>query len=215
MDKSILLNDYTAPAKIAATACVLAGGKSTRMGKDKALLPYHGRALIEYTLSCMNAFDEVFVSAANADIYAFTGVPIVTDRTPNRGPIEGLAAALTAARHAQVCFRPVDTPLVPPELHQTLFTAIGDFDACVPTFGGRPEPLLGCYAKSMIEIFDHLANSGIRKVSSALSQSRILEIPLEDHISRFGDPGVYLVNANDPETFSQITISASPSDQAK
>jgi molybdopterin-guanine dinucleotide biosynthesis protein A len=215
MDESTLLNDYTASAKVSATACVLAGGKSTRMGTDKALLPYDGRALIEYTISCMDAFEEVLISAADADIYTFTGVPIVTDRTPDRGPIEGLAAALTAARHEQVCFRPVDTPLVPPELHQTLFTAIGDFDACVPTYQGRPEPLLGCYAKSMIKILEHLANSGIRKVSSALSQGRILEIPLEDLISRFGDPGVYLINANDPKTFSSLTTPTSPSDPAK
>jgi molybdopterin-guanine dinucleotide biosynthesis protein A len=86
-----------------------------------------------------------------------------------------------------------------------MLAAIGDFDACVPTYGDRPEPLLGCYSKSMIAICDDLANSGIRRVSAALANARTLKIPLEDLYSRLGDPGAYLVNANDPETFSRIT----------
>jgi molybdopterin-guanine dinucleotide biosynthesis protein A len=211
MDESSIYHNYTAPALLAGTACVLAGGKSSRMGTDKALLPFGASTLLAHALSAMHAFDEVFLSARDADLYAFAGVPIVTDRTPGLGPIEGLAAALSAARHDHVCFRPVDTPLVPAALHTYLFQSLGDFDVCIPTFAGRPEPLLACYAKSMTEVLDHLANSGIRKVSEALSHARTLEIPLEDLISRWGDPAVYLVNANDPETFSQITATAAAS----
>ena len=185
------------------------------MGTDKAMLTYDGSALIEHALSCMTAFDEILISAADPEIYAFTGVRTISDRTFGRGPVEGIAATLEAARYDHVCFRPVDTPLVPQELHMEISHAIGDFDACVPTFGGRAEPLLGCYSRSMGPIFDELANNGIRKVSAALSRCRYLEIPLEDLFSRFGDPGVYLTNANDPETFSRITLSASLSNQEK
>ena len=185
------------------------------MGTDKAMLPYGDNLLVEHALSCVSSFSEVLISAANPDLYAFTGVRIITDRTIGRGPVEGIAATLEAAEYDHVCFRPVDTPLIPVELHLEMFNAIGDYDACVPTFGGRAEPLLGCYSKSMIVIFDNLANNGIRKVSSALTHCRTLEIPLEDLISRFGDPGIYLTNANDPETYSQIKKSASLSDQAK
>ena len=200
---------------VACSACVLSGGKSSRMGTDKAMLTYEGNALIEHSLSCLAAFDELLISAVDPELYAFTGVRIITDRTADRGPTEGISATLGAARYDHVCFRPVDTPLVPQELHIEIFNAIGDFDVCVPTFGGRAEPLLGCYSKSMIPVFDDLANNGIRKVSAALSRCRSLEIPLEDLFSRFGDPDVYLTNANDPETFLRITRSASLSDQEK
>ncbi len=98
---------------------VLAGGQSSRMGRDKALLEFAGRPLVERALAILQqaglpAKIAGAVPSARASLEAYA--PIVEDATPGLGPLSGICAALatTSARHA--VFLPVDLPLLPPSL---------------------------------------------------------------------------------------------------
>jgi molybdopterin-guanine dinucleotide biosynthesis protein A len=98
---------------------VLAGGQSSRMGRDKALLEFAGRLLLAHALAI---FDEAGIPAmiAGAASPALRSLPvfaqIVEDASPGLGPLSGICTALsiTSARHA--VFLPVDLPFLPPSL---------------------------------------------------------------------------------------------------
>ena len=94
------------------TGIILAGGKSKRMGRDKAFLPYHGKDLIEYSISLMQSIcDEVIISANDADYDKF-GLRVVRDNYPHIGPIGGLEASLTYSKTRHNLVIPCDTPFL-------------------------------------------------------------------------------------------------------
>jgi molybdopterin-guanine dinucleotide biosynthesis protein A len=110
------------------SAFVLAGGQSTRMGRDKALLPLAGQPLLTHALAILHkAGLPAAIAGARSDLGSFA--PVIPDQNSNRsGPLAGLCAALasTSARH--VVFLSVDAPLLPPSLltylvHHTQVTA--------------------------------------------------------------------------------------------
>ena len=205
-------------AKALMAGCVLAGGASRRMGMDKALLELGGKPLITLAVERFSGFQEVLISAAETERYAFTGIRIIPDERPDMGPLGGLISVLKAVDSDLVCFRPVDSPLVPAGLHLFLAEACAGHDAAVPVFQGKPEPLLACFRVSALPVLESLATKGNYKAADAFPDLDTVYLPLDEPglVSRFGDPRDYLLNANDPETFSALkptrpTLSASPS----
>ncbi len=102
-----------------AAGFVLAGGQSSRMGRDKALLPFAGRPLIAHALSTLReAGLPASIAGANPSTRASLAsyAPVIEDAEPGLGPLAGICAAMAAnsARHA--VFLPIDLPLLPPSL---------------------------------------------------------------------------------------------------
>ena len=94
---------------------VLAGGKSSRMGVDKAMLPFCGRPMVEIAVEKLRGFcAEVSVVGNRDDLRGFA--PIVPESRVDAGPAAGIEAGLAAARQEWALFIPVDVPLVPGEL---------------------------------------------------------------------------------------------------
>ena len=186
--------------------CVLAGGQSRRMGTDKALLKVDGKTLIETALERFSGLPEIFISAASADSYVFTGFRIVPDELPGMGPLGGFIAALKASKSDFVCFRPVDVPLVPAELHLLLAKSCFGKDAAVPIWGGSTEPLLACLSKTALPVLENLLASGKLKVSETFPMLDMIYLDLNSSEikSKFGEPSRYLVNVNDPKSFSEL-----------
>jgi molybdopterin-guanine dinucleotide biosynthesis protein A len=96
---------------------VLAGGKSSRMGTDKALLEFHGRPLVEIAVEKLREFcTEVSIAGNRDDLSRFATV--VREERVDCGPAAGIEAGLKAAKQDWALFVPVDVPLVPGELLQ-------------------------------------------------------------------------------------------------
>lgn len=94
---------------------VLAGGKSSRMGRDKALLEFRGRPLIEIAVEKLRGLcAEVSIAGNRDDLARFA--PVVHEARLNAGPAAGVEAGLLHARQPWAMFLPVDVPLVPVEL---------------------------------------------------------------------------------------------------
>ena len=91
---------------------VLAGGLSTRMGTEKALLPLAGKPLIEHAVTKLRRLcTEVFILSSNPALAAFA--PLVPDLHPRCGPLGGIEAALAHSPHDWVFTLPVDLPFLP------------------------------------------------------------------------------------------------------
>ena len=102
-----------------AAGVVLAGGESSRMGRDKALLPLAGRPLIAHALAtlreaCLQVAIAGASPGANSTLAAYA--PIVLDPQPGLGPLAGICAALESATARLAVFLPIDLPLIPASL---------------------------------------------------------------------------------------------------
>jgi molybdopterin-guanine dinucleotide biosynthesis protein A len=94
---------------------VLAGGKSSRMGRDKALIELHGRLLVEIAVEKLRRFCTVVSIAGNReDLSSFA--PVVVETRVDVGPAAGIEAGLKAAEQPWVMFVPVDVPMVPAQV---------------------------------------------------------------------------------------------------
>jgi molybdenum cofactor guanylyltransferase len=108
-----------AAATCDATGFVLAGGQSSRMGQDKALLSFAGRPLVAHALSILReAGLPASIAGANpqANSSLIAYAPVVDDPKPGLGPLAGICAALAAVTTRYVVFLPVDLPLLPSSL---------------------------------------------------------------------------------------------------
>ncbi len=102
-----------------AAGVVLAGGQSSRMGRDKALLPFAGRPLIAHALAILREAGLPVtiagtVPAADSAVAAYA--PIIHDPQSGLGPLAGICAALETASTYYVVFLPIDLPLLPSSL---------------------------------------------------------------------------------------------------
>lgn len=94
---------------------VLAGGQSSRMGQDKAMLPLHGKPLVIHALSILReAGFRSSIAGTRADLRSFA--PITEDVRPNLGPLSGVCAALASTLASRAVFLSVDLPLLPASL---------------------------------------------------------------------------------------------------
>lgn len=102
-----------------AAGFVLAGGQSSRMGRDKALLPFAGQPLIARSLSILREAD-LSAAIAGASPHSFSSLtayaPVVEDRQCGLGPLSGICAAFASVSARYAVFLPVDLPLLPPSL---------------------------------------------------------------------------------------------------
>src|SRR6476660_7550396 len=135
----------------ALTAFVLAGGKSTRMGTDKAFLELSGRSLLTNALElAQSVATEVRIVGDPARFSAFGAV--VQDVYPNRGPLGGIHAALAASDAELNLIIAADLPLLDVRLLKLLIDIAGNCDALVtvPRVAGNYEPLCAVYRKPFV-----------------------------------------------------------------
>jgi len=98
-----------------AAGFVLAGGESSRMGRDKALIPFRGRPLVTWALETLRAAGlETRIAGARTALEGLA--PVVADPEPGLGPLSGVCAGLAVTEAPWGVFLPVDLPLLPASL---------------------------------------------------------------------------------------------------
>ena len=149
------------------TAVLLAGGRSTRMGRDKASLPYAGGALWEHQLATLRATGagEVCISGPRNGPYANCGLPILEDQTPNAGPLAALETALPRAPYVVVLA--IDMPAMRADFLCALMrVALQNQRSVIPEIDGRIEPLAAVYASTIAPVVDE----GLRGADRSMHQ---------------------------------------------
>lgn len=133
---------------------VLAGGKSSRFGKDKALIQLQSKPLVEWVMEAIaKVVDEVILSlSSGSESYNFmkgfgTKVRIVMDTKPGLGPISGLYSSFREAKGDYVAVAPCDSPFIQPELYTLLFNKAEGHDGAVPFINNFWEPLHAVYRR--------------------------------------------------------------------
>lgn len=148
------------------TAVILAGGKSSRMGRDKTQLIYHGETLLAGAIKRFSAvFDNVYLSVGEAEKYPDIIAERVVDRYPGCGPMAGLHAALLKTPDEGVFLAAADLPFSSPEAAQKVIELCGDnASAVIIDENGRFEPAFGYYKKSLLPYIEEYLAGGRYKM---------------------------------------------------
>src|SRR4029453_11817213 len=149
---------------------VLCGGKSTRMGTPKALLPFGPETMLQRVVRLLADVVSVIVVVAAADqpLPALPRHAIITrDEQKGRGPLEGLRAGLKAlptdveAAYVTSC----DVPLLEPAFVREMLDLANGFDIAVMEIDGFPHPLSAVYRRGVLsDVEDLLAANRLRPV---------------------------------------------------
>ncbi len=151
--------------QVRAEAFVLAGGRSIRMGRDKALLEVAGCPLVEHMLCKLRAMGySPRIAGSRADLASFA--PVVEDLHQGCGPLSGIEAALAISEEPLNLFVPVDAPFLPIGLLKWLVerASITGALATVPSVGGQAQPLCAVYRRELLPAVTAGIESGDYKV---------------------------------------------------
>jgi molybdopterin-guanine dinucleotide biosynthesis protein A len=186
-------------------AVILAGGKSSRMKRNKAFLPFGDSTFLEHILGELDNFSEVLISSATGEtgLYGHFKHPVVEDLYPDRGPIGGLYTALTSCRSYRLLALGCDKPLFSGSLGKYLAeqACSGDYEALVPrTRDGRLQPLCAVYAVSCAEVFHRQILAGNNRLTDVLRYLRTGYISLAN--TPF--PDLLLSNINSPKEYRAL-----------
>ena len=187
----------TKPSEMSAS--ILAGGKSSRMGTDKALLSCGDKNFIETLLRTLSMFKNVMISTAGSGQYEFLECRTVPDLYPGAGPIGGIYSSLASSEDDYLFVTACDTPFLSEGLIKNICEAARGFQCfAAAERGGHLHPLCGVYHKSVIPTLRELMSQGRRKISLAYDLVKTGYFMLSD------EQAAELRNFNTKEEYSKI-----------
>jgi molybdenum cofactor guanylyltransferase len=181
------------PVGVSRAGYVLVGGLSSRMGRDKALLPFRGTMLGKHVADTVLAAAGKVNLVGDPERYRFLGYPVLADRYPAEGPLGGTLTALAHATEDWNLILACDMPAVSREFLISLFEAAANAGADVlapASPAGRPEPLCAVYHRRVLQRFEDVFAQGERKMSLALAAARtvILQVSATDRFENVNTP---------------------------
>jgi molybdopterin-guanine dinucleotide biosynthesis protein A len=180
------------------SAAVMAGGRSRRMGRDKAWLEVEGRPIIARVVAVLREVADEVLVVANDPRYAELGLRVVPDRFPEGGALGGIATGVGASAHDRVLVAACDMPYLRADVWRVLLERADGADAVVPRIGGEYETLHALYTKACLAPMERALGAGRLRVISFFGDVRVREVG-EDEL-RALDPDLRsFTNLNTPE----------------
>ncbi|MDR1944021.1 MAG: molybdenum cofactor guanylyltransferase [Synergistaceae bacterium] len=150
------------------SASILAGGKSSRMGTDKALLEWREKNFLETILQTLSIFKNVMISTAGKDQYGWARCAKAPDLFPGVGPIGGIYSSLASSPDEYLFITACDTPFLSADLIKSICEAASGYQCFVAKErDGRLHPLCGVYHKSAISVLKERIERGRYKIAPA------------------------------------------------
>lgn len=209
------------------TGVILAGGKSRRMGQNKALIQLGDDSLIEHVIRRMHlVVDELLLITNTPAEYAHLDVPMYDDIIPDTGALGGLYTGLTYASHDAVLCVGCDNPFLVPNLLTYLVSVLGEYDAVMPyTDGSKQTPfyrdkgigvknpsysddritlqtLCAAYAKRCLPIIELMLQESELRVHALAERAHVQRVSPEVW-QTFDSEGMSFFNINTPEDFEK------------
>lgn len=175
------------------SVAILAGGKSRRFGKDKGLVDFNNKPLVQHVIDIANKIsNDVFIISNNIDYQRFE-LPIYNDHFKSCGPLGGLHAALKNGRFEHCFLLACDMPFLNEWLLYGLYE-MKQHQAVVPLHKNRPEPLCALYHSSALSVVETNLQSGQLKMTDTIEQLDHHWYHVEENCE-FYDPKLF-VNIN-------------------
>lgn len=180
---------------------MLAGGASSRMGRDKATLRIGSRTVMEGVIASLTGVcDEVIVAGRRTSENEIEGAAFVEDAPGTAGPLAGLAAALEVAQFDRCLLVACDMPFLSGEFLRYLANCHLDCDALVPAPDGSPQPLHAAYSRSCLPTARLLLDGGAASMRDLLSRRRVRYVK-HDQCFKLDPMGLSWFNMNNREDY--------------
>ncbi len=181
------------------TGVVLAGGRSTRMGTNKALLEFGGTRLIERLVRTIRPlFHGIAIVANDWETYAYLDVPIWPDRIPGKGALGGIYTAVYNSTFPQTFCIACDMPFPNSAVIAFLRDSSPGYDVVVPRTADGYQPLHAVYSKTCLPAMEAMIQADRLKIDRLFPAVRLRTV--EEHELRPMDPSLLcFVNVNTQE----------------
>ena len=191
------------------TGVILAGGKSRRMGENKALIQLGDDTLIAHVIRCMRLVtDELLLITNNHAEYAHLDLPMHSDIMPDTGALGGIYTGLMHASYDVVVCVACDSPFLQPKLLTYLVSVLGEYDAVMPyTYAETPtsgkedqitlQTLCAAYSKRCLPIIELMLQESELRVHALQERAHIHSISPEVW-QDFDPEGISFFNINTP-----------------
>ena len=189
------------------SAVILAGGFGKRLGQEKARALCLGRPLLHWTVDVLAPLSDDLVVVRRTDQTLPPSDEIkwreAVDLRSERGPLAGIEAALSAARHDLALVVACDMPLLAPDLVRAIVAAAAEVDVAMPLLDGRDQPLLSAYRKSCLPVVEETLAAGEGRIVAILPHLRVRRLERAD-LARHDPALASFTNVNYPEDLEQV-----------
>jgi len=194
-----------------ASAIILAGGKSRRMGSDKRFLEVQGKTMLDRTISfCEKLFSEIIIVTAGPESLIKSVHKVVYDIIPNSAALGGIYTGLLTSKELYGFVVACDMPWLHAELIKFLVQRPGEssksnYDVVVPKSSYGFQPTHALYSKRCLPILEGMISEKNFEIKNIFNRKEIfLRAVLPDEIALFDQSGRAFMNINTPEDFKGI-----------
>ncbi len=164
-----------------ASAIVLAGGKSSRMGREKPLMTIGEKPLVEVIISQLEGFfDEIILGASNGKKYRFLNCRIAEDKKRGMGPLMGIMSSLSASSSDVNFITACDIPEMNIPFIKKMIRHSEDADVVMPVKNQKYEPLFAIYKKNVAGLIQKILDNKGRRITELFDYARVKTIPFEN-----------------------------------
>jgi molybdopterin-guanine dinucleotide biosynthesis protein A len=180
-------------------AVLLAGGRSRRFGRNKALEVFQGERLIDRQVRQLRSlFSMVLVVTDRPERYLDLDVTIVQDIIPGQGPLGGIYTGLLFAQGANAFVTACDMPFVQPALVGRMVQLAGDYDVVVPQRGARLEPLHAVYSFRCLSHIKNMLERRMLQIVGFFPAVKVYRLG-QDELDELDPSGLSFFNINTPD----------------
>lgn len=193
-------------AQLGISAVVLAGGQSSRLGKDKSFLLIGGQPLVARTVHTLAQLSDDLLIVTNwPQRYQPLALParLVPDEQPGAGSLMGIYSGLRAARYPQALVVGCDMPFLNLALLTHMLLLAEGCDVVIPRVSGLLEPLHAVYGKTCLPAIARLMAQGRRQVIAFFHEVRVCYLE-DDEVDRFDPDHLSFLNVNTEEDWVRV-----------
>lgn len=187
------------------TGIILAGGKNSRMGIDKAFLEINGIRIIDKILHVYREiFSEIIIVTNDPlDYTNFSNAAIVTDVYKDKGALGGIYTGLFYASNDYSFITACDMPFLSSDFIRCMIGQAKKHDIIVPELADGFQPLHALYSKKCLVSIKRLLIADKLKITGFYKEMRLMKIP-EKKIKQFNQDGQLFLNINTPEDLAAV-----------
>jgi len=178
-------------------ALILAGGENTRIPLTKGFLEIRNRKIIETNIELLKSiFSRVILSVNHPELYFYLGLPMIGDVVDSRGPMTGILSVFMNTGSSDIFVTACDMPYINAILIKHMIERYNDgFEALIPLYDGKPQPLFGIYAKRVSEAMERRISAGKKSLLDFLKTINVRYIN-EEEVRSIDPEGRSFVNIN-------------------
>ncbi|MFB0556988.1 MAG: molybdenum cofactor guanylyltransferase, partial [Dehalococcoidia bacterium] len=181
------------------TSIILAGGKSSRLGRSKALQVIEGKSLSQWVVDHLAILStEIIIATAHGEAIPCSSavrIKTVADIYPEKGPLGGIYSGLIASSSSRAIVVGCDTPFLSIGLLEYMTQICSNFDVIVPQIKNKLEPLCAVYSKNCLAPIQELLEQDERRIRKLFSMVKVKYVE-EDEINSFDPEHLSFFNIN-------------------